>query len=173
MECFLIELKLFVIINLDDERILMDVPADIQPDKSYFDNNVDIKKGDYVFVPDLDEPLIVAKVEVRPRARGMYIKETKLVNESEFFGKVDKSKIVPQDFQSISRVIELNNISGAVYLKALERSIENSDDIPVKQKNSLIMKVRDLENDPYIKDLSTKLSLSEKKLKNFNLTISY
>ncbi len=157
----------------DDERILMDVHADIQPDKSYFDNNVDIKKGDYVFVPDLDEPLIVAKVEVRPRARGMYIKETKLVNESEFFGKVDKNKIIPQDFQDISRVIELNNISGAVYLKALERSIENSDDIPVKQKNSLIMKVRDLENDPYIKDLSTNLSLSEKKLKNFNLTISY
>jgi hypothetical protein len=156
-----------------DEKILMDVPADIQPEKSYFDNNVDIKKGDYVFVPELDEPLIVAKVEVRPRARGMYIKETKLINESEFFRKVDKSKIVPQDFQNINRVIELNNISGAVYLKALERSIENSDEIPVKQKNSLIMKVRELENDPYIKDLSTKLSLSEKKLKNFNLTLSY
>ena len=142
-------------------------------EKSYFDDKVDIKRGDYVFIPDLDEPLIVAKVEVRPRARGMYIKETKLFSETEFFGKVDKRKIVPQDFQDISRVVELNNISSSVYLKALERSIENSDDIPVKQKNSLIMKVRELENEPYIEDVSIKLSLSEKKLKNFNLTISY
>ncbi len=35
------------------------------------------------------------------------------------------------------------------------------------------MKVRELENDPYIESLITNLSLSEEKLKNFNLTISY
>jgi hypothetical protein len=160
--------------NSKDEKILKDVSAYIQPELSFFDDHVDIKKGDYVIVPELDEPLIVSRVEVRPRGRGVYIKEVKFISESEFLGKENKSGIsVQEEFHGISRGIQLNNISATIYLQALENSIENSSDIPLKQKESLIKKVRELENDPYIESLITNLSLSEEKLKNFNLTISY
>ncbi len=154
-----------------DEKILEDVSAQIQPDISFFDNRVDIKRGDYVFVPDLDEPLIVTRVEVRPRGRGVYIKEIKFITESEFLGKQHKSGIGVQE--EFSRVIQLNNVSASIYLQVIGASIENSDDIPLKQKKSLIKKVKELENDSYIESLSTNLSLSEEKLKNFNLMISY
>ena len=137
--------------NSKDEKILKDVSAYIQPELSFFDDHVDIKKGDYVIVPELDEPLIASRVEVRPRGRGVYIKEVKFISESEFLGKENKSGIsVQEEFHGISRGIQ-----------------------PLKQKESLIKKVRELENDPYIESLITNLSLSEEKLKNFNLTISY
>lgn len=79
-----------------DEKIQKDVPAYIQSELSYFDDDADIKRGDYVFVPDLDEPQIVEKVEVRPRGIGVYVKEIKLRPESAVLGKKQKSGITLQ-----------------------------------------------------------------------------
>lgn len=39
------------------------------------------------------------------------------------------------------------------------RAIENSEVIPLNQKKSLIRKVEELENDPYIETLMTTVSL--------------
>ena len=48
----------------DNEEIQEDVKVRIQSDVSFFDIDVDIKRLDYVIIPNSAEPYVVAKVRV-------------------------------------------------------------------------------------------------------------
>lgn len=146
--------------GLKDETIQKDVPGNIQPKTSFFEINVDIKKGDYVLVPHLEEPQIVERVDVFEGGR-LEHKEVKLIPESEFLKKQDVSPInINQNFHGdvenvAGRDISITNITADVYLHALQRAIADSKDIPQENKNDLIQKIVELKDNPYIISLSS------------------
>ena len=49
----------------------------------------------------------------------------------------------------------INNITTNIYLNALETVIEKSDDILESDKKNLIQKIRELKDDPMVRNLST------------------
>lgn len=160
--------------NSKNMNIQEEVPAYIKSDLSFFDNDTDIKRGDYVFLPGLDEPRIVEEVKVQPRGIGVYIKEVRLIPESEISDNSGKDgTIVNGDFQGFSNVITLNNVNASLYLDVIMRSIEDSEELHDKQRKILLKKLDELRNDPYIETLKTNLSLPKEKLKGLNLKISY
>lgn len=135
----------------DDEEIQDKVKARIQPDVSFFDLDVDIKRLDYVITPDADEPLVVEKVRVYD-ARPPGHKEVVLLKESKFFDihkNIQKyADIKPSDKGMV------NHFTVIMYLNALEKAVDQMD-IPSIDKNNLIKKIREIKDDPHIENLST------------------
>ncbi len=138
----------------DNEEIQENVKARIQSNVSFFDINVDIKRLDYVIIPDVDEPLVVEKVRVY-EGRPPFHKEVILIKESNFY---DTNK----NFQQQKNAKKLsknerntgNNFKVIMYLDTLEEAIDQMD-MPKKHKNNLLKKIRELRDDPYIKSLNT------------------
>lgn len=144
--------------NTFDETIQEDIPANIQPGTSFFGIKVDIKKGDSVIVPHLDELQIVKKVDVYSFGDELDYREVELVPESEIHGNPKNNPpSIHQEFHGdVGNVaagdITINNVTANIYFKALEKAVEASE-IPPENKRSLIEKISQLKNDPYIKTL--------------------
>ena len=138
----------------DNEEIQENVKARIQSNVSFFDINVDIKRLDYVIIPDVDEPLVVEKVRVY-EGRPPFHKEVILIKESNFY---DTNKNFQQqtDAKKLSKNERNtgNNFKVIMYLDTLEEAITQMD-MPKKHKNNLLKKIRELRDDPYIKSLNT------------------
>jgi hypothetical protein len=138
----------------DNEEIQENVKARIQSNVSFFDINVDIKRLDYVIIPDVDEPLVVEKVRVY-EGRPPFHKEVILIKESNFY---DTNKNFQQqtDAKKLSKNERNtgNNFKVIMYLDTLEEAIDQMD-MPKKHKNNLLKKIRELRDDPYIKSLNT------------------
>ena len=126
---------------------------------SFFDLDVDIKRFDYVIVPNKDEPLVVDKVRVydgRPPGH----KEVVLIEESKFLENIGKSrKTALEGFQSelsitLTKDFSINNFTVDVYLNALENAVDKSN-IPKGDRNKLIKKIREIKENPYIENLNT------------------
>ena len=83
------------------------------------------------------------------------------IPKSEFYEKLEKSEpLIHQEFHGevgnvSGRDITINNVTTTIYLNALEDAIAKSDDIPDNKKTNLIQKIRQLKNDPMVKNLST------------------
>jgi hypothetical protein len=67
----------------ENEEIQENVKARIQSDVSFFDLEVDIKRLDYIIIPDVDEPLVVEKVRVY-EGRPPFHKEVILIRSQIF-----------------------------------------------------------------------------------------
>ena len=138
----------------DNEEIQENVKARIQSNVSFFDINVDIKRLDYVIIPDVDEPLVVEKVRVY-EGRPPFHKEVILIKESNFY---DTNKNFQQqtDAKKLSKNERNtgNNFKVIMYLDTLEEAIDKMD-IPKRHKNNLLKKIRELRDDPYIETLNT------------------
>jgi hypothetical protein len=138
----------------DNEEIQENVKARIQSDVSFFDLGADIKRLDYVIIPDTDEPLVVEKVRVY-ESRPPFHKEVILIKESKFY---DTNKNLQQqtDVKKLSKngLNTGNTFTVIMYLDNLEEAIDQMD-IPKKHKNNLIKKIREIRDDPYIENLNT------------------
>ncbi len=144
----------------DNEEIQENVKANIQPDVSFFDLKVDIKRLDYVIIPDVDEPLVVDKVMAYD-GRPPFHKEVILIKESKFY---DTHRNLQQtDFTKSSTLNPVNNFTVIMYLDALERTIDQMD-IPRKDKNNLLKKIREVKYDPYIESLTTTVVVDIKQI---------
>jgi hypothetical protein len=137
----------------DNEQIQEDVKARIQEDVSFFDLNVDIKRLDYVIIPDAEEPLVVDKVRVYD-GRPPFHKEVILIKESKFN---DSNNDIQQ--KTANDLIKNesntgNNFTVTMYFDILEEALDQMD-IPKKHKNNLIKKIREIKDDPYIENLKT------------------
>ena len=146
----------------DNQEIQEDVKARIQADVSFFDLNVDIKRLDYVILPDEEEPLVVDKVRVYD-GRPPFHKEVVLIKESKFY---DLNRNIQQ--KTAKDLIKNesntgNNFTVSMYLDILEEALDQMD-IPKKHKNNLIKKIRELKDDPYIENLKTTAVVDIKQL---------
>jgi hypothetical protein len=139
----------------DSEEIQENVKARIQTDVSFFDLDVDIQRLDYVIIPDVDEPLVVEKVRVydgRPPGH----KEVILIKKSKFDDLHRNVQKYTSTKASNKDVIKTaNNFTVVMYLNELESAINQKIDIPKKDKNNLIKKIREIKEDPYIESLRT------------------
>lgn len=138
----------------DNEEIQEDVKIRIQSDVSFFDIDVDIRRLDYVIIPGADEPYVVDKVRVYD-GRPPFHKEVILIKESEFN---DNNKNIQKQTDS-KKLIENeinfgNKFTVTMYLDTLEGAVDQMD-IPKRQKNNLLKKIRELRDDPYIQSLNT------------------
>ena len=138
----------------ENEKIQENVKARIQSDVSFFDLNTDIKRLDYVIIPDADEPLVVEKVRVYD-GRPPFHKEVILIKESKFY---DTHKNHPKQTDvkksDINPLNSINSFTVIMYLDALEDAIDQME-IPKNEKNNLIKKIIEVKNNPYIENLST------------------
>ncbi len=138
----------------DNEEIQEDVKVRIQSDVSFFDIDVDIKRLDYVIIPNSAEPYVVAKVRVYD-GRPPFHKEVILIKESEFY---DTNKNLQQQTDAkklnINEINTENKFTVTMYLDTLEEAIDKMD-IPKRHKNNLLKKIRELRDDPYIETLNT------------------
>jgi hypothetical protein len=137
----------------ENEQVQENVKANIQPDVSFFDLKVDIKRLDYIVLPNGDEPLVVEKVRVydsRPPGH----KEVILIKESKFYDINKTNNHEKNDINQVNYNISKSNLTVNMYLSALEKAIEQSN-IPKNDKEDLIKKVKEISNNQYIKDLST------------------
>ena len=146
----------------DNQEIQEDVKARIQADVSFFDLNVDIKRLDYVILPDAEEPLVVDKVRVYD-GRPPFHKEVVLIKESKFN---DSNRNIQQ--KTAKELIKNesntgNNFTVSMYLDTLEEALDQMD-IPKKHKNNLIKKIREIKDDPYIENLKTTAVVDIKQL---------
>jgi len=153
--------------NSENEEIQDDVKAVIQSDISFFDLDVDIKRLDYVIIPNRDEPLVVEKVRAY-NSRPPGHKEVILIPELEFLQKYGRSKKnLIQGFENeavdICKDFTINNFTVNVYLKALEKAVEKSN-IPKSDKNNLIKKIKEIEDNPYIESLNTTVVVEVKQI---------
>ena len=146
----------------DNEEIQEDVKVRIQSDVSFFGIDVDIKRLDYVIIPDADEPYVVAKVRVYD-GRPPFHKEVVLIKESEFYD----SSITQQqenDAKKLKNIVKTGNkFKVTIYLDTLEEAIDKMD-IPKRHKNNLLKKIRELRDDPYIESLNTTAVLDIKQI---------
>ncbi|WP_424714455.1 hypothetical protein [Methanobacterium sp.] len=138
----------------DNEEIQEDVKIRIQSDVSFFDIDVDIRRLDYVIIPSADEPYVVDKVRVYD-GRPPFHKEVILIKESEFN---DNNKNIQKQTDA-KKLIENelnfgNKFTVTMYLDTLEGAVDQMD-IPKRQKNNLLKKIRELRDDPYIQSLNT------------------
>jgi hypothetical protein len=145
----------------DNEEIQENVKVRIQSDIGFFDLDVDIKRFDHVIMSNADEPLVVEKVRVydgRPPGH----KEVILIKQSKFYGMHKKqiSDVKPLNKDVINTT---NNFTVIMYLSALESAVQQMD-IPKKDKNNLIKKIRDIKDDPYIESLNTTAVVDIKKI---------
>jgi hypothetical protein len=146
----------------DNQEIQEDVKARIQSDVSFFDLDVDIKRLDYVILPDAEEPLVVDKVRVY-EGRPPFHKEVVLIKESKFY---DSNENVQE--RTAMDLIKIESNTGdsfkvTMYLDTLEETLDQMD-IPKKHKNSLIKKIRELKDDPYIENLNINAVVDIKQL---------
>ena len=148
--------------KLDNQEIQEDVKARIQADVSFFDLNVDIKRLDYVILPDAEEPLVVDKVRVYD-GRPPFHKEVVLIKESKFNGSNQniQQKTAKELIKNESNTG--NNFTVTMYLDTLEEALVQMD-IPKKHKNNLIKKIREIKDDPYIENLKTTAVVDIKQL---------
>ena len=149
----------------DNEEIQDNVKAIIQPEVSFFDLDADIKRLDYVIIPNIDEPLVVEKVKVY-EGRPPFHKEVILINESKFHDIHKKSILKGGQYANSNTSIKnaiVNNFTVNMYLNALEKAIEQSD-IPKGDKKNLIKKIREIKDNPYLEDLSTSAVLEVKQI---------
>ena len=137
----------------DNEEIQDNVKAIIQPDISFFDIDVDIKRLDHVFIPNRDESLVVDKVRIY-EGRPPFHKEVILMNESKFYKLLENGAIEHDNNSSSSKDSTVNTFTVNMYLNALEKANEHSD-IPKGDKKNLLKKIREIKDNPYIEDLST------------------
>lgn len=144
----------------DNEEIQENVKANIQPDVSFFDLKVDIKRLDYVIIPDVDEPLVVDKVMAYD-GRPPFHKEVILIKESKFYDT--HRNLQQKDFNKSNTLSPANNFTVIMYLDALERTIDQMD-IPRKDKNNLLKKIREVKYDPYIENLTTTVVVDIKQI---------
>ena len=144
----------------DNEEIQENVKANIQPDVSFFDLKVDIKRLDYVIIPDVDEPLVVDKVMAYD-GRPPFHKEVILIKESKFYDT--HRNLQQKDFNKSNTLSPANNFTVIMYLNALERTIDQMD-IPRKDKNNLLKKIREVKYDPYIENLTTTVVVDIKQI---------
>lgn len=152
--------KVSIIRNADTETEERqdNVPGDIQAKKSFFEMNVDIRKGDIVIVPFLDEPQIVKKLFVYADDP-LEHKEVLLVPKSEYLEsqKTVESSIHQEIHGNVGSVagrdITINNIKANIYLEAIAKAIDDSDDIPTDKKKDLIHRLVEIKDDHYIKTL--------------------
>ena len=148
----------------DNEEIQDNVKAIIQPEVSFFDLDADIKRLDYVIIPNIDEPLVVEKVRVY-EGRPPFHKEVILINESKFLDIHKKSILKEGQYTSntSSKNAIVNNFTVNMYLNALEKAIEQSN-IPKGDKKNLIKNIREIKDNPYLEDLSTSAVLEVKQI---------
>ena len=137
------------------------IPAFIQPKISFFELDVDIKKGDHVSVPHLDEEQIVKKVDILDVNPGGH-KEVELTGLSEFLEKESLKTVSPSVNQVFNgdvgkvagRDIVEYNIPADIYLKAIIKVLDESNDIPPNEKKGLIQTIRKISENPLVRDLS-------------------
>jgi hypothetical protein len=138
----------------DNEEIQEDVKVRIQSDVSFFDIDVNIKRLDYVIIPDAAEPYVVAKVRVYD-GRPPFHKEVILIKESEFYDTNKNLEQQTEDKKLNKKEIDTGNkFTVTMYLDTLEEAIDKMD-IPKMHKNNLLKKIRELRDDPYIESLNT------------------
>ncbi len=148
--------------KLDNQEIQEDVKARIQSDVSFFDLNVDIKRLDYVILPDAEEPLVVDKVRVYD-GRPPFHKEVILIRESKFYGSNENIQQITAKALIKNESNIGNNFTVTMYLDTLEGALDQMD-IPKKHKNNLIKKIREIKDDPYIENLKTTAVVDIKQL---------
>jgi hypothetical protein len=148
--------------KLDNQEVQEGVKARIQSDVSFFDLNVDIKRLDYVILPDAEEPLVVDKVRVYD-GRPPFHKEVILIKESKFFESNENIQQITAKALIKNESNSGNNFTVTMYLDTLEEAL-NQMDIPKKHKNDLIKKIREIRDDPYIENLKTTAVVDIKQL---------
>jgi len=154
--------------NSENKEIQDHVKATIQPDVSFFDLGVDIKKDDYVIVPNSEEPLIVERVKVYDGLPPRHI-EAVLIPESKFLEKnrnfdVNIDQVSQEKSEDLlNKNSALPNFTAHDYLHALENVITDSN-IPQNDKNNLIQKIQEIKDNPYIKNLSTRAVVDIKQI---------
>jgi hypothetical protein len=87
-------------------------------------------------------------------AEGMDI----ITSESSFHDKSETTihQVFKGEVGNVSgRDFTINNITTNIYLNALEKAIEKSDDISEHDKKNLVQKIRELKDDPMVRNLST------------------
>ena len=146
----------------DNQETQEDVKARIQSDVSFFDLDVDIKRLDYVIIPDAEEPFVVDKVRVY-EGRPPFHKEVILIKESKFYDSNEnqQEKTAMDLIKNESNTG--NNFKVTMYLDTLEEALDQMD-IPKKHKNNLIKKIRELKDDPYIENLNINAVVDIKQL---------
>ncbi len=162
--------KVKIIRNYDSKNRLIqdDVKANIQPDVSFFDTDVDIKVNDYVVIPSSEEPYVVEKVAVYDGLPPGHI-EAILTPESKFklknrgFGSNIDQGTQNQLKKSTDKNVTTNSFTAVDYLNALENAISKSN-IPNNDKNNLIKKIQEIKDSPYIENLRTNAIVEVKQI---------
>ncbi len=154
--------------NSKNQEIQDDVKANIQPDVSFFDTDVDIRVNDYVIIPTSEEPYVVERVAVYDGLPPGHI-EAILTPESKFQSKTrDFGSNIDQgtrnDFEElIDKNVTSTSFTAIDYLNALEYAISKSN-IPNRDKNNLIKKIQEIKNSPYIENLRTNTIVEVKQI---------
>ncbi len=137
----------------ENEQVQENVEANIQPDVSFFGPKVDIKRLDYIILPNGDEPLVVEKVRVYDSRPPGHI-EVILIKESKFHELNKSTNYEKNDTKEPDFDISKGHLTVNMYLNALEEAIEKAN-IPKNDKEDLIKKIKEINDNQYIKDLST------------------
>ncbi|HII05843.1 MAG TPA: hypothetical protein HA349_00570 [Methanotrichaceae archaeon] len=152
-----------------DEKIQDNVEAAVQGNTILFQPEEDIEEGDYIYVTDpkisssYKEPLVITdykvfndphmgnkKATVMPlskwkRQQEESIRATQQINVGGNLGTLAG--------RDITENINNYNINATILLGALEKAIEESQDIPPEEKRSLLEKVHGLANNDYVKGI--------------------
>ncbi|GEM_PF-2061267 len=153
----------------DSQKIQDDVLAVISKDKMIFDDAVEIKDGDYIYITDSrlpsEEPSIVIDHSLIPDPFGDDSRiEAKVVRKSKWVAQQEETKMPKQQFNfhgdvgsvaggDIGSITNLN-INATILLEVLEKAIEESEEIPPEEKKTLLKMVRGLSDNQFIKDIS-------------------
>lgn len=151
--------------NKENEEVWENIQCNIQPKKGFFEVHEDIRKGDYIFVPNRREPYVVIDVETYDSSltRDLNHLEVYYLPESEFIEKQQQKiqQTVSQQFYGdvknvAGRDININNIDVTVLLHAIVEDVKNNKEIPEENKKSILKSLNDLIHDPYVVTLGTK-----------------
>lgn len=131
-----------------------------------FHPDVDIKRGDELHAPVLDEPRVVTDIHPQFASSGLTHYEADLVPKSEHddeeftaIPSVVQQTIYGNVGKLAGRDMTELNLNAIGLLDVLAKAVEESDDIPAGEKPSLLERIAELRKNPYIVGVGSGLVL--------------
>lgn len=130
-----------------DEVTFENIQCNIQPELGFFDINTDVKKGDFLIVPDLDEPKVVIKKNVNKELIPHI--EVELLDLSEFNEKENsKSSVYNQITISDSQGVVIDSTNVSINIQdAFNKIYQQLDDENPENKEEIQVKIKELEEE--------------------------
>lgn len=129
-----------------------------------FHPDVDIKPGDRIHSSALHEPRVVDDTHAHFASSGITHYEADLVSLSEYeaFHQPDIRTMVNQTVfgnvgKRAGRDITEVNVHATVLLDVVAKAIEQSNEIPPNEKTTLLEKLSELRNNPYVVSISSSI----------------